>query len=61
MLIYPIKKNECYSILPEEAKNYFLSKSKTLKINYPISNRIITPKSLNIKKTKTFLRQIDWN
>lgn len=49
-----IKKNECYSILPEEAKNYFLSKSKTLKINYPISNEIITPKSLNIKKTKTF-------
>ena len=48
------KKNECYSILPEEAKNYFLSKSKTLKINYPISNGIITPKSLNIKKMKTF-------
>ena len=48
------KKNECYSILPEEAKNYFLSKSKTLKINYPILNGIITPKSLNIKKMKTF-------
>ena len=49
-----IKKNECYSILPEEAKNYFLSKSQTLEINYPISNRITTPKSVNIKKMKTF-------
>ena len=48
------KKNECYSILPEEAKNYFLSKSQTLEINYPILNGITTPKSLNIKKMKTF-------
>ena len=48
------KKNECYSILPEEVKNYFLSESQTLEINYPISNRITTPKSLNIKKMKTF-------
>ena len=49
-----IKKNECLSLLPDEAKKYFILEQKVLKINYPISNGIITPKSLNIKKMKTF-------
>ena len=48
------KKNECFSLLPFEAKKYFLSEQKVLKIKYPILNGIKTPKSLNIKKMKTF-------
>jgi|TARA_B100001063_G_scaffold217475_1_gene220168 hypothetical protein len=48
------KKNECYSLFPNELKKYFLKEAKVLKINYPILNKIVNPKSINLKKLKTY-------
>ena len=52
------EKLQCLKYLPDEVLNYVTNDSNTVKINYPVDNLPIKPKSLNIVKTQKYTGKI---